>query len=42
MPAQYDAQSGQAWCRSRIGYLLHDIMVRITERRTAVVGSRWQ
>ncbi len=42
MPADYDPESGQAWCRSRIAYLLHDIMIRITERRAAVVGARWQ
>ena len=42
MPADYDPELGQAWCRSRIAYLLHDIMIRITERRAAVVGARWQ
>ena len=35
-------QSGQAWCRDRIAYLLHDIMIRITERRAAVVGTMWR
>jgi hypothetical protein len=39
MPTEYDPESGQAWCRDRIAYLLHDIMIRITERRAAVVGS---
>jgi hypothetical protein len=38
MPDAYDPQSGQAWCRDRLSYLLHDIMLRITERRAAVVG----
>ena len=42
MPAEYDPESGQAWCRDRIAYLLHDIMIRITERRAAVVGALWQ
>jgi hypothetical protein len=41
MPHTYDPQSGQAWCRSRLAYLLHDIMIRITERRSAVVGAGW-
>ena len=41
MPAAYDSDSGQAWCRSRLAYLLHDIMIRISERRAAVVGSGW-
>lgn len=42
MPDSYDPQSGQAWCRDRIAYLLHDIMIRVTERRAAVVGSMWR
>lgn len=42
MPDTYDSESGQAWCRGRIAYLLHDIMIRITERRTAVVGAMWR
>jgi hypothetical protein len=42
MPAAYDPDSGQAWCRDRIAYLLHDIMIRITERRAAVVGAMWR
>jgi hypothetical protein len=41
MPRTYDPQSGQAWCRSRLAYLLHDIMIRITERRCALVGADW-
>ncbi len=41
MPTAYDPDSGQAWCRSRRAYLLHDIMIRISERRAAVVGSGW-
>ncbi len=41
MPNQYDPQSGQAWCRSRLGYLLHDIMLRVADRRAAIVGSSW-
>ncbi len=42
MPDVYDPQSGQAWCRDRLAYLLHDIMIRITERRAAVVGTIWR
>ena len=42
MPTAYDPDSGQAWCRSRLAYLLHDIMIRITDRRAAVVGSLWR
>jgi hypothetical protein len=42
MPDIYDPQSGQAWCRDRLAYLLHDIMIRITERRAAVVGTLWR
>jgi hypothetical protein len=42
MPAVYDPQSGQAWCRDRLAYLLHDIMIRITERRAAAVGTMWR
>jgi hypothetical protein len=41
MPATYDPLSGQAWCRGRLAYLLHDMMIRVTERRAEVVGSRW-
>lgn len=33
MPGAYDAQSGQPWCRSRLAYLMHDIMIRTGERR---------
>jgi hypothetical protein len=42
MPDTYDRESGQAWCRDRIAYLLHDIMIRITERRAAAVGAMWR
>ena len=42
MPRNYDPESGQAWCRDRMVYLLHDIMIRITERRAAVVGTIWR
>lgn len=41
MPGEYDAQSGQAWCRNRRAYLLHDMMVRLAERRASVVGAGW-
>jgi len=33
MPSEYDAQSGQPWCRGRLPYLMHDIMIRASERR---------
>lgn len=42
MPHVYDPESGQVWCRDRVAYLLHDIMIRITERRAAVVGTMWR
>jgi len=35
----YDPQSGQPWCRTRLAYLLHDIMIRVTERRTALINA---
>ncbi len=38
MPAVYDTQSGQAWCRDRLSYLLHDLMIRITERRAMALS----
>ena len=37
MPGEYDAQSGQPWCRSRLAYLMHDIMIRATERRSRLM-----
>jgi hypothetical protein len=39
MPAEYDPLSGQPWCRSRLAYLLHDIAIRIAERRDAVISA---
>jgi hypothetical protein len=38
MPREYDAQSGQPWCRSRLAYLMHDIMIRAGERRGRLMG----
>lgn len=38
MPRTYDAQSGQPWCRSRLAYLMHDIMIRASERRGRLMG----
>jgi hypothetical protein len=38
MPAEYDPLSGQPWCRSRLAYLLHDIAIRVAERRDAVIA----
>lgn len=37
MPRDYDPQSGQPWCRSRLAYLMHDIMIRVTERRSLLM-----
>jgi len=42
MPAAYVTESGQAWCRDRLAYLLHDIMIRVTERRANLVGTMWR
>jgi len=42
MPSVYDPLSGQPWCRERFAYLLHDVMIRIAERRAEVVGTAWQ
>ena len=42
LPDRYDPESGQAWCRDRIAYLLHDVMLRVTERRAATVGAMWR
>ena len=39
MPTEYDPLSGQAWCRSRLVYLVHDMMLRLTERRAAMLGG---
>ncbi len=39
MPGDYDPNSGQAWCRSRLAYLLHDIMLRVADRRAGLVGA---
>jgi hypothetical protein len=39
MPAEYDPLSGQAWCRDRLAYLLHDLMIRMTERRAMVIAA---
>ena len=39
MPAEYDPLSGQSWCRSRLPYLVHDMMLRLTERRAAMLGG---
>ncbi len=39
MPAEYDTLSGQAWCRDRLAYLLHDLMIRMTERRALAIAA---
>jgi hypothetical protein len=38
MPSEYDALSGQPWCRDRLAYLLHDLTARAAERRDAVIA----
>jgi len=38
MPCEYDALSGQPWCRSRLAYLFHDIAIRAAERRDALIA----
>jgi hypothetical protein len=38
MPADYDPQSGQPWCRTRLAYLMHDIAIRAAERRDALAA----
>ena len=40
MPSEYDPDSGQPWCRFRLAYLLHDIMLRISDRREAELARR--
>jgi hypothetical protein len=39
LPTEYDPQSGQAWCRSRLAYLLHDVMLRVSDRRAAILSE---
>ena len=39
MPRQYDALSGQPWCRSRLAYLFHDIAIRAAERRDRLIAE---
>lgn len=41
MPSEYDPESGQAWCRSRPAYLLHDLMLRLADLRDQAVGAPW-
>lgn len=40
MPNHYDPLSGQPWCRSRLAYLLHDIAIRVTERRDEAITAQ--
>ena len=37
MPTLYDGLSGQPWTRSRLTYLMHDIMCRAEDRRNALI-----
>ena len=39
MPNEYDVESGQPWCRSRLAYLTHDIMIRASERRGRLMSA---
>ena len=39
MPMAYDADSGQPWTRSRLVYLLHDVMCRIEDRRNELIAG---
>jgi hypothetical protein len=39
MPAAYDVRSGQPWTRSRLAYLLHDVMCRVEDRRNALIAG---
>jgi hypothetical protein len=39
MPATYDVQSGQPWTRSRLIYLLHDVMCRAEDRRDRLIAD---
>src|SRR5579859_115523 len=39
LPTEYDPQSGQAWCRNRLAYLLHDVMLRVSDRRAAILSG---
>lgn len=42
LPEFYDEESGQAWTRDRLPYLLHDLHCRALDRRDALIaeGSR--
>jgi hypothetical protein len=39
MPSAYDVHSGQPWTRSRLAYLLHDVMCRFEDRRNQVIAG---
>ena len=39
MPTTYDVHSGQAWTRSRLAYLLHDVMCRLEDRRNELIAG---
>jgi hypothetical protein len=39
MPSEYDAHSGQPWTRSRLAYLLHDVMCRFEDRRNQIIAD---
>jgi len=39
MPTVYDADSGQPWTRSRLAYLVHDVMCRFEDRRNQIIAD---
>jgi hypothetical protein len=39
MPSAYDVNSGQPWTRSRLAYLLHDVMCRFEDRRNQIIAG---
>jgi hypothetical protein len=39
LPTTYDTQSGQPWTRSRLIYLLHDVMCRAEDRRNQLIAG---
>jgi len=39
LPTQYDRRSAQAWTRSRLAYLLHDILCQLEAYRTEATAT---
>lgn len=40
LPGDYDPDSGQAWTRERLAYLLHDLHCRALDRRDLAIAGR--